>query len=250
MIRYFFEISFNGSNYSGWQRQKTAPSVQQTIEDAFATILQRKVIIHGCGRTDAGVHASQYFFHVDLEIDPTNLTFKMNRMLPRDIAMLGFTAVSEKANAQKYATARTYQYRLSHLKNPFTNQYTTAVLTKLDHLKMDEAISYIIGNKDFENFCKRPKLMNNTMCTIFNASVMLEEESQTIIITVRGSRFLHHMMRLLVGNLIKIGNESLHIDEFKDYIDLKNKPKHFELAPAQGLTLTKIEYDSINLNLD
>jgi len=246
MDRYFFEISYDGTAYSGWQRQKTATSVQQTIEDKLAILLQREVRIHGCGRTDAGVHASQYFFHLDLEADPKSIIFKLNKMLPKDIAILRFTKVDAKANAQKNAVSRTYEYKLTNNKKPFTHPFTTFVLDDIDMDKIKQALKIIEGRHDFKNFCKRPEMMDNTVCVIFSAELFVDEEKDVITITVSGNRFLHHMMRLLIGNLIKIGIGRQSLEEFQEFIDLKSSPEHFELAPAQGLVLSRVLYGAVN----
>lgn len=242
MDRYFFEISFDGTAYAGWQRQKTAPSVQKSIEDILSILLQKEIRIHGCGRTDAGVHASQYFFHLDLESDPVSIAFKLNKMLAKDIAVLGFTKVHSNANAQKDARSRQYTYRIKTSKDPFSHRFAMEEFNDLDIGLMQEALGNLIGSVDFRNFCKRPEQYPSTICNIKNAEMHYEEQSDLIAIHITGNRFLHHMIRLLMGNIIKIGKGRLAIADFKAYLELEKKPAFFELAPAQGLSLSGVAY--------
>ena len=130
-MRYFVELSYNGINYHGWQNQPNAISVQETLEKAFSILLNQKIAIMGCGRTDTGVHASQFFAHFD--VDKTlddNFLYKINSFLPKDIAIHQFFLVDKNAHARFDATSRSYQYRINLGKNPFLLDTTWQILSK------------------------------------------------------------------------------------------------------------------------
>ena len=242
MHRYFLEIAYKGTEFSGWQRQNHVPTVQQVIEDQMAKILKRKIRIHGCGRTDAGVHAFQYFFHADFTSDPLNLLDKLRLDLPSDIAIVHIYRVSPRFNAQKSALSRTYVYKIHQIQDPFLSSlsYYEPFITDLE--SMNTALAYLHGQHDFRYFCKRPDKNKNCMCTIKSASLQIQE-NKNMVFEFNANRFLHHMIRLIMGNLLKVGKGYLELEQFKAYIDLKEKPKYFELAPPQGLYLSKIEYE-------
>ncbi len=243
MSRYFYEIAFDGTLFSGWQRQKNVASVQQTLEDLLELFLRRKVKIHGCGRTDAGVHASSYFFHVDLSEDPDLVRDKMNRLLPSSIACKGWFKTKPNANAQKDAISRTYTYRICTKKNPFYHPYSALILEKLDLWSMQTAAECLLGKHDFQNFCKRPELLSSKVCKISHVNMELQQEQEIYALSITGNRFLHHMVRLIVGHLIKIGKGRESVQDFKAFLNLKKQPSFFELAPAQGLTLSELVYN-------
>ncbi|WP_235299493.1 tRNA pseudouridine(38-40) synthase TruA [Portibacter marinus] len=246
--RYFFEIAFDGTAYSGWQRQKSVPTVQQTIEEAFERLLNRQVKIHGCSRTDAGVHARQYFFHMDLEAGEVDFVPMLNMGLPNDISVLHYQKVNQLANAQRHTIHKTYQYQFTNQRSPFTTSPYTYVYEVLDYSKMQECVQKLIGKHEFRNFCKRPDLVDNTMCHITNAQLTRQKKQKTYVLEITSNRFLHHMMRLIAGNIIKVGKGRLPISKFVDYLDLRDDPKYFEIAPAQGLILSNVIYDLNKIN--
>ena len=248
MQRYFFEIAYLGTHYSGWQRQTSAPSIQATIEEHLSLILKSKTRIHGCGRTDAGVHASQYVFHVDLleYIDPESFIFIANKSLPEDIVVLSILAVDKHANAQRNAISRTYKYYIHFKDNPFLYNLSCCESSEpLDLPAINEALLLIKGSHDFRNFCKSPDKNDNCICNIVNVEMKLNSQSSLLEFTFQGNRFLHHMIRILMGNLLKIGKGKLALHSFNQYLNLETCPKYFDIAYPQGLYLSKIDYDQI-----
>ena len=243
-MRYFFEISYLGTNYSGWQRQKNVSSIQQTIENQFDKIFSISSRIHGCGRTDAGVHASQYFFHIDLEndFDFEALKYKLNRMFPADISIINIQPVASRANAQKDAILRTYDYHIHLKKDPFIDHISYYENDALDLEAIKTALKPVVGQHDFRYFCKSPDKQDNCICIIRSAELFVNDEETKVQFQFSGNRFLHHMIRLLVGNLLKIGKGTLSIQQFHDYIELRNEPKYFDIAYPQGLFLSKVDY--------
>lgn len=243
-MRYFFEISYLGTNYCGWQRQKSVSSIQETLETQFDKIFTGSFRIHGCGRTDAGVHASQYFFHIDIESEFAfeALIYKLNRMLPFDIRIMNILAMSPRANAQKDAILRTYEYHIHFTKDPFIDHISYYEAGTLDFSSMKLAIALIEGQHDFSYFCKSPDKQDNCICRIESAEMIVNEEGQNVTLQFCGNRFLHHMIRLLVGNLLKIGKGTLSIEQFQAYLELRQKPEYFDIAYPQGLFLSGVEY--------
>ena len=244
MQRYFFEISYKGSHYSGWQRQSSVPSIQHTIEDTLTKILRKPTTIHGCGRTDAGVHASQYFFHLDIDEKhiKEELLFKLNRSLPSDIIVHALHAVSERANAQRDATKRTYHYFIHTKPDPFLSDLSYFEADDFNIDLIQKAMTFIQGKHDFRYFCKSPDKNDNCICVIGHTELHFSTDRRMIMLAYQGNRFLHHMIRLLVGNMLKVGKGTLTLDEFIAYLNTTSVPKHFDIAYPQGLYLAHIDY--------
>jgi tRNA pseudouridine38-40 synthase len=247
--RYFFEISYKGSHYSGWQRQRSAPSIQHTLEDTLTKVLRKPITIHGCGRTDAGVHASQYFFHLDISMKHTKeeILFKVNRSLPPDIVVHNMHQVTPKANAQKDATARTYQYFVHRERNAFLDDLSYFEHQEIDIEKIQEAISAVAGKHDFRFFCKSPDKNDNCICDLKVARLQISGDGGRMMFEFQGNRFLHNMIRLLVGNLLKIGRGALTNQEFLGYLSLSSQPQYFDIAYPNGLYLAKVEYPYLDV---
>lgn len=248
MQRYFFEIAYLGTHYSGWQRQTSAPTVQATIEDHLSLILKSSIQIHGCGRTDAGVHASQYVFHVDLieAIEIDSFIFIANKSLPDDIVVLSIIPVDRRANAQRDAISRTYDYYVHLNDNPFLSSLSCCESSEpLDLVLINEALSMIKGSHDFRYFCKSPDKNDNCICDIVNVEMQINTGSSLLKFTFQGNRFLHHMIRILMGNLLKVGKGKLALRSFNQYLNLVTQPDYFDIAYPQGLYLSNIDYKQI-----
>lgn len=249
-MRYFFHIGFNGRNYNGWQRQANAKrSVQQVIEEALSQILRTPTSIAGCGRTDAQVHASQFFFHVDIEHPwDFDLIFRINKTLPDDIAVFDIFPVAENVNARFAATARTYDYFIHTYKNPFLSPVSSLYLEKNLHLeKMKQAVSLLPLYQDYRALCKSPDNYRTTLCKVSSASLMTDEKGDHIRFQIMADRFLGKMIRIIVGKLLLIGRGELTVDEFESYLITKITPETFEPAYPQGLYLSKVTYPFLNI---
>ena len=242
-MRYFFEIAFNGNPFHGWQIQENAITVQQVVQEKLQLIHKNeKPIVTGCGRTDAGVHAEQFFFHVDI---PTikNLNkycFQMNNMLPIEIQLKKICLVKENAHARFDALSRTYEYRFSTLKSPFNSGFVTYISEKVNVNSMNECCEMIKGKHDFTSFSKTHTDVNHFFCEIFDAEWVKKDEQ--IIFRVKANRFLRNMVRALVGTMVLVGKEKISLSDFEKIMLSKDRTNAGPSAKAQGLFLTNISY--------
>lgn len=241
-MRYFFEIAYDGTNYHGWQRQKNASSVQQTIEEALSTILRTEITITGSGRTDTGVHCSQQYFHADLDTELTSdlLKFKLNSFLPADISIPSVNAVKPDAHARFDAVRRSYQYHINQEKWPFSKGYSYYFVKTLDIKTMNEAAALLIGEKDFEAFSRVKTEVNNFICNIEGAH--WEKEGPKLTFHITANRFLRGMVRAIVGTLLQVGEGKLKVADVEKIIKTRDRREAGAAAPAEGLFLTKVEY--------
>lgn len=242
-MRYFFEIAYKGTNYHGWQRQNNAMTVQQMVEEAFSKIMRTEISILGSGRTDTGVHCEQQFFHieVDTEIDDTDrFLFKVNNYLPEDIATKNAALVADDAHARFSALSRSYEYRITLVKDAFNAPLRYFFNRPLDIKTMNEAAALLIGKHDFECFSRVKTEVNNFYCDISEANWELAGDDLTFYISA--NRFLRGMVRAIVGTLLNVGLGKITVDQFKEIINSKDRKKAGAAAPAQGLFLTKVVY--------
>ena len=243
-MRYFFHISYKGTNYSGWQRQSTASSIQQVIEETLAKLFDNSIYIVGCGRTDAGVHARQYYFHVDInEFPDYDLVYKLNKMLPRDIAVYDIAPVAVNASARLDATSRQYTYHFHTVKKPFLKEESVFVeSSSIDVSLMSHALDLLAEQTDFSAFCKTPEKHNTCICHIDLAKVEGNDAGDEYVITIRGNRFLRAMMRIIVYRVISVGTGKLSLEHFKRYFSHGNEGQQVLLMPPQGLYLDEVKY--------
>ena len=244
-MRYFFEIAFNGKPYHGWQIQENAITVQQIVQEKLQLIHKNeKPTVTGCGRTDAGVHAEQFFFHVD--IPPiSNLDkycFQMNNMLPIEIQLKQIHLVKEDAHARFDALSRTYEYRFSTLKSPFNSGFVTYISEKINVNNMNKCCQMIKGKHDFTSFSKTHTDVNHFFCEILEAEWVKKDEQ--IIFRVKANRFLRNMVRALVGTMVLVGKEKISSSDFKKIMMSKDRTKAGPSAKAHGLFLTNIAYSN------
>lgn len=243
-MRYFFEIQYDGSQYHGWQYQPNAISVQEVIETNLSKVFRSKTSIMGCGRTDTGVHASQYFFHCDVDESLNNeFAFKMNGMFPKDISITKIHSVDEKAHARFDATKREYTYRISLVKDPFeVNRSWIIPYYKLDIEAMQQAANDLKNYNDFPNLCKAGSDVKTHICKIFSSELSVQTNKNHLVYHIAANRFLRNMIRRIVGLLIQIGRGQLTLTDFNDCLSTKQPFKYITLAPPEGLYLSKIEY--------
>lgn len=243
--RYFIKLAYNGSAYNGWQIQSNAITVQQWINDGLTAIDGNKVSVTGCGRTDAGVHASVFYAHFDHEKSFTDselvqLTFRLNRFLPQDIVVFKIIPVVGGAHARFTATWRQYEYLIIRQKDPFNFQHAYIVPDTLNIELMQSCAALLLGRHDFQCFSKVNTKVNNYLCDIQLAG--WTEQDHFLKFNIRADRFLRNMVRAVVGTLLDVGRGKVSPDEFQQIIGSHNRNKAGYSVPAKGLTLTGIAY--------
>ena len=241
-MRYFIELSYKGTNYHGWQIQPDVNSVQEEITKALETILQETIQIVGAGRTDAGVHASQMFAHVDtLKALTDEHIHKLNTVLPNDIVINSIEEVLENKHARFDAISRSYEYRILIGRDPFLLETTWQIHQKQIQLeKMNEAAKILFQYQDFESFSKVKTDVKTFNCTIMEAVWKLE--GNQLIFYIKANRFLRNMVRAIVGTLLDVGLEKKSVDDFRNIIESKKRSEAGLSVPAKGLFLTEVTY--------
>ena len=242
-MRYFVWFSYDGTAYHGWQIQPNGNSVQAELQRALSTLLREEISVTGAGRTDAGVHARQMVAHFDFSeaIDLEQLAYKLNRILPCDIAVDHVELVDDDMHARFSATSRTYHYYIHTKKDPFSRPYSTELHYELDFDKMNEAGRILMTYDDFGAFCKSHSDVKTTLCRVTQAEwVQTSETSWYFEITA--NRFLRNMVRAVVGTLIDVGRGRLTLDDFRKVIEGKRRTEAGESMPANALFLENIRY--------
>lgn len=243
-MRYLVEISYKGTNFSGWQRQPNANSVQEELEKALQILLRQPIEIIGSSRTDAGVHATQQFAHFDIEnklTDVSRFVHAFNSLLPYDIAIKHIEAIKPTVHARFDATYRCYEYRLVCNKNPFLIGLSTTVRYELDIEKMNEAAEFLLKYHDFECFSKTHTDVKTFLCDVDYA--YWKPHQYGLNFYIKSNRFLRGMVRAIVGTLLKVGQNKITIAEFEQIILSKNRKNAAAQAPAEGLFLTEVGYN-------
>jgi len=248
-LRYFFEIQYDGTKYHGWQYQPNAISVQATIEAELKKLFKNENGIVGCGRTDTGVHATQYYFHYDTieAINEATIKHKLNGMLPKDIFIRKIEEVDSKAHARFAATKRSYTYLISLRKNPFAvNRAWIYPYHKLDIDLMQQAATDILLYNDFPMLCKAGSDVKHFRCNLFSSKLVFHKNKEQIIYQISANRFLRNMIRRLVGLLVQVGKTEISLEDYNYHFKQKQPFKYINLAPPAGLYLSNIEYNFIN----
>ena len=240
-MRYFIDISYDGSNYHGWQIQPNADTVQHQINLAFSKILNEEINVLGAGRTDTGVHAKKMIAHFDTNqtIDFVKFKYRINRFLKNDISLNDIYKVKEDAHARFSAISRTYEYRVSRTKNPFSvNSYF--LIRDLDFQSMKKACKFLHGSHDYTSFAKLHSENYTNNCEVYIAN--WKEDDNFLIFTIKANRFLRNMVRAIVGTLIEIGEGKISFSDIKTILISKDRAKAGYSVPANGLSLIDIEY--------
>lgn len=247
--RFFFELSYNGKAYAGWQIQPHVNTVQETIQQAISKLFSNRTVnAVGCGRTDTGVHASKYYLHVDLtdRFDNDQLRYKLNKILPSDIAIHNVLKVKPDAHARFDAVSRTYIYKINTKKNSFATDFSWYHRLELDLKKMNEAAQYLLGKKDFTSFSKLHTDVKNNICEVKEASWEGTDEGN-IYFEITANRFLRNMVRAIVGTLVEVGRGKISPQYIEHIILAKNRSEAGTSAPAHGLYLADVTYEYIDL---
>ena len=256
--RYFIELSYDGTNYHGWQVQPNAVTVQQLLDETLSTVLRQPIETTGCGRTDTGVHATHFFAHFDLKSmvngelsmdDPPKTTHhspftidsrSLNAVLPRDIAIKRIIPVRSDAHARFDATLRSYEYHIHFEKDPFKLNRSWEMRDKPDIARMNEAVGMMMEYTDFSCFSKSNTQTFTNNCKIERAEWVEKEDE--IIFHISADRFLRNMVRAIVGTLIAVGRDEMEPASIKQIIESKNRSNAGTSVPACGLYLTEVKY--------
>jgi tRNA pseudouridine38-40 synthase len=248
-LRYFFHIGYNGFNYHGWQKLPQANSVQAIIETQLAQVLKSPVNIVGCGRTDSQVHASQYFFHADIEQTwDFDLVFRLNKNLPDDIAIFDIFPMEGLPHARLDAVSRTYNYFIHTYKDPYLGNISSFYPGK--DLKLDEmkrAILLLPKHDDYYAFCRNPPAHRTTLCQITSADLYVDKTGDNLRFEISANRFLYGMIRIIMRKLLLIGYSKLSYDEFQHHLSSKEPFKVKKGAHPQGLYLSQVKYPFLEM---
>ena len=248
--RYFIWLSYDGTNYHGWQVQPNGISVQGELQRVLSTLLRQDISITGAGRTDAGVHARVMAAHFDISYDSANeraaidcqqLAYKMNRMLPQDIVVDRIEEVSLDMHARFSATERTYHYYIHTRKDPFLRHFSCEIHYPLDFEAMNEAGRILTTYEDFGAFCKAHSDVKTTLCHVTRAE-WIQTGDTTWYFVITANRFLRNMVRAVVGTLVDVGRGRLSLDEFRGVIEGKRRSDAGESMPGNALFLEDVRY--------
>jgi len=237
-------VSYDGTGYFGWQRQKNNISVQQKLEEALSMLMKKSIEVRGASRTDTGVHAlgQAALIKTETTIPIEKIPYAVNSFLPEDIVVTDARLVSDEFHPQYSVVKKTYRYKIlnSEFRNPMLRNYSEFVRVPMDVEKMRESCKYFIGTYDFSAFCASGSTAKTTVRTIFDLSVA--KNNDIIDITVTGNGFLYNMVRIIAGTLIYVGTDKFKPSFVKEIIASKNRVLAGKTAGPSGLTLMKIYY--------
>lgn len=243
-MRYFVTLSYDGTAYHGWQIQPNGISVQECLQKALTTLLRQPMEVVGAGRTDAGVHASMMVAHFDSarEVDDcAQLAYRLNKMLPRDIAIQRIEPVADDMHARFSATSRTYHYFVHTRKNPFRRAYSWQLFGTIDFERMNQAASVLMEYIDFTSFSKVNTDTKTNNCTVTRAR-WTETAPGEWMFEITANRFLRNMVRAIVGTLIEVGRGKISVEDFRQIIEKKDRCSAGESVPGNALFLVDIRY--------
>ncbi len=246
-MRYLIQLSFKGTHFHGWQKQNGVKTVQQELDEKLSLLIGENIETLGCGRTDAGVHAKQFFAHFDSqkEIDTERVSQRLYKFISKDIAMHSLQKTDENFHARFDASYRVYEYWISQQANPFLNEFAWFIYGGMDIETMNKAAKLLLVYKDFECFSKVHTDVNTFLCDITFAE--WKQTGEKLIFTIKANRFLRNMVRAIVGTLIEVGRNRMTIEQFKQIIESKNRSEAGQSVPAHGLFLTEVHYPNLNL---
>jgi tRNA pseudouridine38-40 synthase len=246
-VRYFLRLAFDGRPFHGWQAQPNAPTVQQRLEESLSVLLKSPVETMGCGRTDTGVHAAEFYAHFDPEYsvpDPDRFLRSLNALLPPEIAVYELIPVAPDAHARFDATSRTYEYRVTARKDPFLREHALFFPYPLDVERMNAAAALLLKQEDFACFTKTGGNSNGTHCRVTQAQWSQLEDR--LVFTVTANRFLRNMVRAMVGTLLETGEGKCSLEQFESILSSGNRSDAGISVPAHGLSLVRVEYPFIH----
>jgi tRNA pseudouridine38-40 synthase len=247
-MRYFLEITYDGTEFKGYQYQTGQRTVQDEVEKALRMLLRHEVVTLSSGRTDTGVHAEQQYvqFDTDNELEQLFL-LKMNGIMPKDIgARALYRCADPQLSARFGVDRRTYRYRIVQTKEPMTRNYAWWLRYKLDEHLMNEACQRMIQHRDFQAFSKIGS-QKTTICTVHSA--YCERHGDEVRFYITANRYLRGMVRIIVGNLVKVGCGYITVDDFEERLASRERERAFAAAPANGLAFYRISYHRDSLEL-
>lgn len=242
MPRYFITFSYDGTSYHGWQIQPHSISVQEELHKALSTLLRQPIEVVGAGRTDTGVHARKMVAHFDFsEIDCEQVVYKLNKILPKDIAVQRIEQVDGDMHARFSAKSRTYHYFVHLDKNPFNRAYSWQVYGQLDFGLMNKAANVLMEYEDFTSFSKSNTDTKTNNCTITYARWDMVEDGKWRF-TITANRFLRNMVRAIVGTLVDVGRGKISIEQMRHIIEAKDRCQAGDSVPGNALFLVDVMY--------
>ncbi len=244
MARLFLRLAYDGTMYHGWQMQPNGTTVQQVMITEMQKLLQHPVSLTGCGRTDTGVHAREFYAHFDsdhkLINNPDELVRRLNRMLPGDVVVYKGYPVADHCNSRFDAISRTYKYYTSCAKNPFDRSWVVKLNKTPDIAAMNSAAAVLFEFVDFTSFSKLHTQTATNNCKI--SEVHWDKEGDKIIFTITADRFLRNMVRAIVGTLLEVGYGKESVESFRQIIEKRDRCHAGMSVPAHGLFLEKVQY--------
>lgn len=238
-------VSYDGTNYCGWQVQKNGLAVEAVLNEALTKLLGEEIAVIGASRTDSGVHAlgNVAVFDTETRIPAEKLMFAINQRLPEDIRILSSSEVAPDFHPRRCNSRKTYEYKIFNRKieNPLTRLYATFVYVPLDIGKMRKAAEYLIGEHDFKSFCSTRTQIEDTVRTLYELS--LNKDGDMITIRISGNGFLYNMVRIIVGTLLKVGMNVYPPEHVQEILDAKDRAAAGQKTAARGLTLVGIDYE-------
>jgi len=236
------EIEYDGTDFHGWQIQPKLRTVQGEIQDKLETILGHKINLIGAGRTDVGVHAlgQAANFKTTSELDKISIINGLNGLLPDDIVIKKIEEVDLNFNSRYDAKSRLYKYRIHLGRTAILRKHVWEVLYSLNLENILEATKKIQGEHDFSSFCVAESTKDNNACRVFSA--IWEKSSDELIFKIEADRFLHAMVRSMVGTLIEVGRGYFSVSDFVNIMEAKDRKKAGPTAPACGLYLVEVKY--------
>lgn len=242
-MRYFIHLSFDGTEYHGWQIQENAHAVQSELNKALSIVFQNEMQTTGCGRTDTGVHARNFYAHFDTDPEIENLAttvHQLNCLLPHDISIIDIIKVDESAHARFDAQSRTYEYFIYKRKDPFLRKTAWYFPHDLDLKVMNKFSTLLMNYTDFSCFSKSRTQTKTNNCTISEA--YWEQTGDIVVFRITANRFLRNMVRAIVGTLVEAGRGRLNEEQLKQILESKNRSEAGPSVPAHGLFLTRVKY--------
>ena len=242
MSRYKLTIEYDGTDFSGWQIQPNAPTVEQSLEDAFSTVLQTAIDLIGQGRTDAGVHATGQTAHVDLPetVGADDLIYKVNKLIGKEIQIVGIEKVPDDFHARFDAIGRQYEYTITKRWMPLKERYSWQLNQPIDYTQLESCAAILKGEFDFAGFSKFNEDNMTTLCDIQLSE--FEQEGEVIKYHIRANRFLRNMVRRLVGTMVRVAQGKMTIEQFEEALRNPDSDIPTFTAPAAGLVLQKVFY--------
>lgn len=246
MRRVKLTVAYDGTNYSGWQIQPNADTIERQLDIAINKVTKEKIHVTGASRTDAGVHAmgNVAVFDTESAIPPERFSYALNACLPQDISVQSSEEVSPDFHPRHCDTRKTYEYKILNTQMPIPQlrNYSWHVSYELDIDAMRKAASYLVGEHDFKSFCCVRTQAESTVRTIYSLEVLYDMQNAQVIIMITGNGFLYNMVRIIAGTLIDVGRGKINPDDIPDILKYKDRSKSGKTAPPQGLTLMKIDY--------